>query len=75
MDTQKSKKRPRVSKYIEFGKAHFPRVCKDIQGYTRVSLAIKKIPNNEELGEINPVKSRSTAISIRVLQLIVYDNT
>jgi hypothetical protein len=31
LDAQKSKKRPRVSKYIESGKAHFPRAYKDIQ--------------------------------------------
>jgi hypothetical protein len=31
LDAQKSKKRPRVTKYIESGKAYFPRVCKDIQ--------------------------------------------
>ena len=34
---------------------------KGLQGYTRVSLAIKKIPDDEELGEKRPVKSRVCA--------------
>ena len=32
---------------------------KGLQGYTRVSLAIKKIPDDEVLRQIKPVKSRA----------------
>ena len=46
MDTQKSKKRPRVSKYIESGKAHFPRVYKDIQ---ELAYQSKKFPTMKSL--------------------------
>ena len=46
MDAQKSKKRPRVSKYIESGKAHFPRVCKNIQELAQQS---KKFPTMKSL--------------------------
>ena len=47
MDAQKSKKRPRVSKYIESGKAHFPRVYKDIQ---ELAYQSKKFPTMKSLG-------------------------
>ena len=47
MDAQKSKKRPRVSKYIESGKAYFPRVCKDIQELAQQS---KKFPTMKSIG-------------------------
>ena len=43
----KVKKRPRVSKYIEFGKAHFPRVCKDIQ---ELAWQSKKFPTMKSQG-------------------------
>ena len=46
MDAQKSKKRPRVSKYIESGKAHFPRVYKDIQ---ELAYQSKKFPTMKSL--------------------------
>ena len=46
MDAQKSKKRPRVSKYIESGKAHFPRVYKDIQ---ELAEQPKKLPTMKSL--------------------------
>ena len=47
MDAQKSKKRPRVSKYIESGKAHFPRVYKDIQ---ELAYQSKKFPTMKSQG-------------------------
>lgn len=46
MDAQKSKKRPRVTKYIESGKAHFPRVYKDIQ---ELAYQSKKFPTMKSL--------------------------
>ena len=49
MDAQKSKKRPRVSKYIESGKAHFPRVYKDIQ---ELAYQSKKFPTMKTLGGV-----------------------
>ena len=50
MDAQKSKKRPRVSKYIESGKAHFPRVYKDIQ---ELAYQSKKFPTMKSLDSDN----------------------
>ena len=50
MDAQKSKKRPRVSKYIESGKAHFPRVYKDIQ---ELAYQSKKFPTMKSLNDVN----------------------
>ena len=47
MDAQKSKKRPRVTKYIESGKAYFPRVCKDIQ---ELAYQSKKFPTMKTIG-------------------------
>ena len=49
MDAQKSKKRPRVSKYIESGKAHFPRVYKDIQ---ELAYQSKKFPTMKSIGGV-----------------------
>lgn len=49
MDAQKSKKRPRVSKYIESGKAHFPRVYKDIQ---ELAYQSKKFPTMKSVGGV-----------------------
>lgn len=49
MDAQKSKKRPRVSKYIESGKAHFPRVYKDIQ---ELAYQSKKFPTMKPLNGV-----------------------
>ena len=61
MDVQKLKKRPRVSKYIESGKAHFPRVYKDIQ---ELAYQSKKFPTMKSLGsdkqENKVSKSNST---------------
>ena len=60
MDAQKSKKRPRVSKYIESGKAHFPRVYKDIQ---ELAYQSKKFPTMKTLNDVNKkndVKSKAT---------------
>ena len=59
MDAQKSKKRPRVSKYIESGKAHFPRVYKDIQ---ELAWQSKKLPTMKTLNDVNKkndVKSKA----------------
>ncbi|MCQ5119489.1 methionine--tRNA ligase subunit beta [Coprococcus eutactus] len=59
MDAQKSKKRPRVSKYIESGKAHFPRVYKDIQ---ELAYQSKKFPTMKTLNGVNKkndVKSKA----------------
>ena len=59
MDAQKSKKRPRVSKYIESGKAHFPRVYKDIQ---ELAYQSKKLPTMKTLNDVNKkndVKSKA----------------
>ena len=59
MDAQKSKKRPRVSKYIESGKAHFPRVYKDIQ---ELAYQSKKFPTMKTLNDVNKkndVKSKA----------------
>ena len=50
MDAQKSKKRPRVSKYIESGKAHFPRLYKDIQ---ELAYQSKKFPTMKSLDSDN----------------------
>ena len=50
MDAQKSKKRPRVSKYIESGKAHFPRFYKDIQ---ELDYQSKKFPTMKSLDGVN----------------------
>ena len=61
MDAQKSKKRPRVSKYIESGKAHFPRVYKDIQELAEQS---KKFPTMKTLGGVkseNGVSSKEVS--------------
>ena len=60
MDAQKSKKRPRVSKYIESGKAHFPRVYKDIQ---ELAYQSKKFPTMKSIGGVkaeNGVSSKSS---------------
>jgi methionine--tRNA ligase beta chain len=59
LDAQKSKKRPRVSKYIESGKAHFPRVYKDIQ---ELAYQSKKFPTMKTLNDVNKkndVKSKA----------------
>lgn len=61
MDAQKSKKRPRVSKCIESGKAHFPRVYKDIQ---ELAYQSKKFPTMKTLGGVkseNGVSSKEVS--------------
>lgn len=58
MDAQKSKKRPRVSKYIESGKAHFPRVYKDIQ---ELAYQSKKFPTMKSLDSDKKASKTSEA--------------
>ncbi len=58
MDVQKLKKRPRVSKYIESGKAHFPRVYKDIQ---ELALQSKKFPTMKSLDADKKANKSSAA--------------
>ena len=60
MDAQKSKKRPRVSKYIESGKAHFPRVYKDIQ---ELAYQSKKFPTMKSLGSDKQENKASKSIT------------
>ena len=60
MDAQKSKKRPRVSKYIESGKAHFPRVCRDIQ---ELAYQSKKFPTMKSLDSDKKNNSAKSAVA------------
>ena len=48
----------KTSKSIQVYRIRESPFSKGLQGYTRVSLAIKKIPDNEVTGEKRPVKSR-----------------
>ena len=60
MDVQKLKKRPRVSKYIESGKAHFPRVYKDIQ---ELAYQSKKFPTMKSIGGVKAASESEGAAS------------
>ena len=58
----KVKKRPRVSKYIEFGKAYLPRVCKDIQELAQQSkkfLTMKSLDGVNKKNDVNNTASEA----------------
>lgn len=44
----------KTSKSIQVYRIRESPFSKGLQGYTRVSLAIKKIPDDEEFGEVKP---------------------
>lgn len=49
----------KTSKSIQVYRIRESPFSKGLQGYTRVSLAIKKIPDDEELGQVKPSKIKA----------------